>query len=121
MTSTDFQSQFQALADYLSGAAKSVMSKIDQVTFRMLVDNLKQGDYDVVREVVDQLLKEKRPLAIPPLYFVSRAHPNPYVRDYAGKAITQFAEFAQIEELSAGKSADEATRALIAKFGNFRG
>ena len=116
----DFESQFQGVVEFLGHAAKNVMSAIDQATFAMLVNNLKENDYDVVAEVIGQLEKEKRLLAIPPLYFVSQAHPNPYVRTRAKQALVQFGQLEEISKLTAGKTPAEGTQALIARFGNYR-
>ncbi len=117
---SDFAGQFKSLADTLSGAAKGVLGKLDQWSFRMLVNNLKESDYDVVKEAIDQLVKERKPLSIPPLYFVSKMHPNNYARDLAAKALKEFGQDAEIETITRGKSAEDATKALIDKYGNYR-
>jgi hypothetical protein len=104
----------------LGQAAQGVFNKLDQWSFKMVVDNLKVNDFEVVKESIDQLAKEKKPISIAPLYFVSQAHPNPYCRDYAEKALKQFGHDQEIEQTTAGKPVDEATKALIDKFGNYR-
>ena len=100
--------------------AKGVYGKLDQITFKMLVDNLKNMDYDVVAESIDQLVKEKRDLGIAPVYFVSRAHPNQYVRAKAVESLKKFEHADEIAKLTEGKSVEEATKALINRFGNYK-
>lgn len=117
---SDFAGQFKTFADSLGSAAQGVFNKLDQWSFRMVVDNLKSSDFDVAKESIDQLTKEKRPLAIPPLFFVSKLHPNEYVRAAAVKALKEFDQDKEIEELTQGKPVDDATKALIIKYGNFR-
>lgn len=117
---SDFLSQFQSVSDFVGNAARGVLSKLDQITFKMLVNNLKSNDYDVVAESIDQLVREKKPIKIPPLYFVARAHPNEFVRRKAGAAIKGLDEYETIEKLTAGKSIEEATHLLIERYGNFR-
>ena len=118
---SDFGSQFKGFTDSLGGAAKGMYNKIDQWSFKMLVDTLKSNDFDVVSEAVDQLVKEKRMLGIPPLFFVSQAHPNTYVRQKAAQALKQFGAEAEIEAIVKGKTVNDATTALIEKFGNYKG
>lgn len=101
-------------------AAKGVLNMIDQWSFKSLVDGLKADDYEAVVTCIDQLAKEKRPLGIPPLYFVGHCHPNPHVRTRALNGLKQFGVDKEIEEATAGKSLQEATKALIDKFGNYR-
>jgi hypothetical protein len=117
---SDFTGQFKSFTDSLGHAAQSVMNKLDQWSFRMVVDNLKSSDYDVAKESIDQLVREKRPIGIPPLYFVSKLHPNLYIRELAVKALKEFGQDKEIEETVGNKSVDDATRALIDKYGNFR-
>jgi HEAT repeat protein len=117
----DFASQFQNLSDFLGGAAKGVYGKIDQFTFKMLVDCLKSMDYDVVAEAIDQLVREKRELGIAPIFFVSRAHPNEMVRAKAAEALSKFDQAEEIAKLTKGKAVDEGTKALINRFGNYKG
>jgi hypothetical protein len=117
---SDFSTQFKSFADSLGHAASGVMNKLDQWSFRMLVDNLKSNDFDAVKESIDQLTREKKPIGIPPLYFVSKLHPNPYARDAASKALHVFGHDKEIEDCTAGKAVEEATKALIDKFGNYR-
>lgn len=117
---SDFAAQFKSLADTLGGAAKGVLSKIDQWSFQALINNLKDSDYDVVKDTIEQLVKERKPLSIPPLFFVSKMHPNTYARDLAAKALSQFGQDKEIELATQGKSVEDATRALIEKYGNYR-
>jgi hypothetical protein len=118
---SDFGAQFKTLSDTLGQAAQGLLNKVDQWSFRMLVDNLKQSDYEAVKESIDQLAREKKPLAIPPLFFVSKVHPNPFIREAAEKALHEFDKDKEIKEATDGKPVDDATKFLIEKFGNFRG
>lgn len=97
------------------------MSKLDQITFRMLVNCLKSPDYQVVVDTLDQLEREKRPISIPPVYFLSVAHPDKRIRDRAAKALSQMDDAEEIEKLTRGKEAKEAVSLLIQKYGNYRG
>jgi hypothetical protein len=119
---SDFNTQFQAINDFLGNTTKGIFNKIDQFTFKMLVDNLKSNDPDSVMEAIEQLVKEKRPLGVPPLYFVSRAHPSDVVRGRAAKAIERMGYTKEVEEATKGKedNVQEATKALIIKFGNYK-
>ena len=116
----DFATEFKSFADNLSGAAKGVLNRLDQWSFKMVVDNLKDNDYDVVKEAVDQLSKEKKPIAIPPLYFVAKAHPLVPCRKLAENALKQFGQEKEIEAVTVGKSIQDATKALIDKYGNYK-
>ena len=117
---SDFGGQFKGLTESLGSAAKGMYNKFDQWSFKMLVDNLKSNDFDAVSEAVDQLVKEKRLLGIPPLYFVSQVHPSTYARQKAASGLEQFGRQSEIEAIVNGKSVEEATKALIEKFGNYK-
>ena len=110
------------MADFVGQATQGIFNKIDQFTFKMLIDNLKSNDYDTVAEAIDQLVKEKRPLSIAPLYFVSRAHPNVHVRTKAGGAIRDLGLEDEVNKLTKDlPTIEEATKALIIKYGNYKG
>lgn len=117
----DFATEFKSFHDTLGKSVKGVLSMLDQWSFKSLVDGLKSNDYESVATCVDQLVKEQKPIAIPPLYFVGQAHPNPQVRTKALKALHQFGRDKEIEEATAGKSFEEATKSLIEKYGNYKG
>jgi hypothetical protein len=117
---SDWTSQFKTFNDSIGNAAKNVYNLIDMWSFKAVVDNLKSNDYDVVSEAVDQLVKENRPLGIPPLYFVSQAHPNTYVRQKAMKALQQLGLDSEIAELTKGKTVEEGTKVLIQHYGHYR-
>ena len=116
----DFQSQFQVVADFVQNAAKGIFSKLDQITFKMVIDQLKSTDYEAVRITLDQLVKEKKPLSVPPIYFVAKAHPVPQVRTRAQQALRQLGCEQEVKNLTQGKSIEEAVRALIERYGNYR-
>ncbi len=116
----EFSKQLHSVTESISGAAKGFMSYLDHLTFKMLIDNLKANDLQVVIDTISQLEKEKRPLSIAPLYFVSKNHPNPKVREQAQKAVLSMVDPAELEKLTAGKTSEEATKILIQEFGHYR-
>lgn len=104
----------------LRSAAGNVMGKIDQMTFKWLVDNLKSPDYQVVADTLEQLEKEKRPIAIPPVYFLSVQHPDSRIRARAAKALSLIDSESEALKLTEGKTPEEGVKALIQRYGNFR-
>lgn len=116
----DFTSTFQQVEDALRSAAGNVMGKIDQMTFRMLVNNLKSTDYQVVVDTLEQIESEKRPISIPPVFFLSKSHPDQRIRDRAAKVLSIIDPDAESVKLTAGVSAEDAVRKLILHYGNFR-
>ena len=117
---TDYSDKLNDLTSFLEGAAKSIMGKLDQFSFKMLVNNLKSNDYEAVKETIEQLEREKKPLGIPPLYFVSKEHPIPAVRKRAEEALGVLGDRALIEKLTKGKTTEESVKALIEEFGHYR-
>jgi hypothetical protein len=117
---SDFASEFNKMSGLVSGAAKGVLNKFDHMLFNALIGCLKSTDYEAVKVAVDQLVKENRPVSIPPLYFVSKAHPSERVREKARSGLSAFKQDTKIEELTAGKDVKEAVAALIEEFGNYR-
>lgn len=116
----DFQTTFQTLDDLLRSATAGFMSKIDQVTFRLLVDCLKNPDYQVVIDALEQLEREKRPISIPPVYFLAQAHPDPRIRRQAAKVLSSLDPEDAVKKLVQNKETAEAIKALIVHYGNFR-
>jgi hypothetical protein len=119
-TVSDWVSQFKTFNDSIGNAAKNVFNMIDMWSFKAVVNNLKSEDYDVVKSAVEQLVKEKRPLSIPPLYFVSQAHPNTHVRKIALKALQDLGVDQEVEKITKGKTVEEATKVLIETYGNYK-
>lgn len=117
---SDFSTEFKGFSDTLGRSLKGVLNMIDQWSFKSLVDGLKSEDYESVVACIDQLAKEGRPIAIPPLYFVAQKHPNPHVRPRAMQALKRFGRDKEIEALTAGKSVEDATKALIENYGNYK-
>ncbi len=117
---SDYQQKFQSMTGVVHDAAQSVMNKIDHFTFKMLVNCLKTEDYEACKTAIEQLAKEKRPLSIPPLYYVATAHPNGKVREKAWKALEIIGDKKLIEELTQGKTTEEGVKALIQEYGNYR-
>lgn len=116
----DFQKRFSGITDFVADAAKSLMGKIDHFTFKMLVDLLKSDDYEAVNNAIQGLEKEKGTLGIAPLYFVSKEHPNTLIRERATKAIAKIGDEKRVAELTEGKTTEEAVKALIQEYGNYR-
>ena len=117
----DFASEFGKVSDLVSGAAKGVLNKVDHFLFNALIGNLKSNDYEAVKVAVDQVVKEKKPVSIPPLYFVAHAHPIDRIREKARSGLSAFDQDKKIAELTAGKEIKEAVAALIQEYGNYRG
>jgi len=88
--------------------------------FNALVDCLKGNDYEAARIAIEQLVKEQKPVSIPPLYFVSQAHPNPRIKQKAAEGLRAFKQDKKIEELTTGKEIKEAVNALVQEFGNYQ-
>jgi hypothetical protein len=117
---SEFAAEFTKVADLVGGAAKGVMNKFDQLLFNALIGCLKSNDYEAVKTAIDQLVKENRPVSIPPLYFVSKAHPNDRAREKAQLALKAFDQDAKITEITAGKELKDAVAALVNEYGNYR-
>jgi len=117
---SDYQSSFQSITDLIQGTAQSLKSKIDSFTFKLLVNGLKHEDYEAVVTSIEQLAKEKNPMAIPPLFFVYKAHPIVKAREKAWKAIEIIGDKAEVEKLTEGKETEDAVKALIQHYGNFK-
>tara|TARA_Y100001978_G_C23675553_1_gene426201 strand:- start:1400 stop:1759 length:360 start_codon:yes stop_codon:yes gene_type:complete len=117
---SEFSDKFQDLAGFVDGAARSIMGKIDQFTFKMLVDGLKSNDYEAVKSNIEQLERENRPLSIPPLYFVSQEHPIKAIRERATKALSKMEKPGELEKITRGKSTEDAVKALIEAYGHYR-
>lgn len=104
----------------LKSAAKGMHSKFDSWTFKMLIGCLKSDDAAAVSVAIDQLVKEKRPISIPPLFVVSRAHPNPTVRGKASQALNELDPSCEVQNLTEDKDMHNAVKALVERFGNFK-
>lgn len=116
-----FSDYLKAMEDCVKDAAGSITSVIDRLSFKMLVDGLKSEDAEAVRNVIDQLVAEGKPAGIPPLYLVSCAHPNSWVRGVAEKGLYRLAPESEIKKVTEGKQVKEAVGALIEKYGHYRG
>ncbi|MBI1270656.1 hypothetical protein GC174_09505 [bacterium] len=117
---SEFIDKFQDLVGFVDTTAKSIMGKLDHFTFKMLVDGLKSTDYEAVKSNIEQLEREKRPLSIPPLYFVSQEHPRESIRLRAEKALATIGDKKEIEKVTRGKSTEEAVKALIERYGHYK-
>jgi len=116
----DFATEFKSFNDSLGKSLKGVLSMIDTWSFKSLVDGLKTEDYESAATCIDQLVKEQKPIGIPPLFFVANAHPNTHVRTKALQALKMFNRDKEIEEATQGKSFQDGTKALIDLYGNYK-
>lgn len=105
-----------------TSAAKGILNAIDHMLFKSLIACLKSQDYQACAIAIDQLVKEKKPIAIAPLYFVSQAHPNQKVRVKAQEGLKAFGQDKKINELTNNGQKDlkEAVGLLIEEFGNYK-
>ncbi|HEY9678820.1 MAG TPA: hypothetical protein V6C76_12490 [Drouetiella sp.] len=117
---SDLSNNLEAVEGMLRGAAKGIFAKLDEMTFRMTLNGLKAEDYEAISITIDQLVKEHRAISIPPLYVVSQAHPNVKVRNKAYDALVKIDPSREFEHITEGKPLEEATRALVEKYGNFK-
>lgn len=117
---SDFLSAFQVMEDLLRSTASGITQRFNQMTFRMLVDCLKSEDYDAVRIAIEQLEKERNPLAIPPLYVVFKAHPNMAARARASAALSIMDQDKQVQKLVSEKSLKDDVVALVNHYGNYK-
>ena len=117
----DFAASFQAIEELLRSAGDSVMGKFDRFTFKMLVNNLKSPDFQVVKDTLEQLAGEKRAVAIPPVYYVYAEHPDNRLRIVAEKALHDLDPSQEWQTVTKDKSTKDAVMVLIQKYGNFRG
>lgn len=120
MTTDQFQAAFKVVEEYVRTKAGALAARIDRLTFEMLVNCLKSEDPQAVKEAIDQLAKEKRPLAIAPLYVVAEAHPNAWVRQQARNGLRALISDAELAVLTNGTTIQEAVQALIGKYGHYR-
>lgn len=116
----DFLSQIQHVESMVKGAAKGVYGMLDQFTFNMLINGLKGNDAQAVIICIDQLVKEKRPLSIPPIYVVAQAHPNDAVKQRAMRALHELDPKGEVEKLTEGKEVKEAVKILVEKYGLYK-
>jgi hypothetical protein len=110
----------QMVEDLFKGATKGLFAKLDEMTFKMTLNGLKSEDYDAISITIDQLVKENKPISIPPLYVVSQAHPNAKIRSKAYEALKKLDPDREFEHLTEGKTVEEAASVLIHRYGNYK-
>lgn len=118
--SQDFPSGITAAISLLEQAYSGVLSKIDQITFRMLVNCLKSHDYFVVNDALTQLAKENRTIGIPPVYYTAKAHPDPRIRAQAEETLQKLDSQNEVANLVKDLDTQNAVKKLIDFYGNFR-
>ena len=116
----EFQAYFQSLDAYLRKSSESILNKVDRVTYSMLVECLKSDDPQAVDEAINQLVKEKRLLAIAPLYLVWVAHPHPWLRGRARDALRSLIADEELASLTQGKDIVGSLQELVQKFGHYK-
>ncbi len=120
MNFPDFTTAIKFLEEEIKTGAGFLSSKIDKMTYAALINCLKSTDAIAVKTAIDQLASEKRPLAIPPLYLVSVAHPNEWVRRQAKVGLSKLILPTDLTKVTEDKDTKEAVMALIDKYGHFR-
>ena len=120
MSQAEFKTGIKILEEHIKSCANSVFAAMDRFTFRMLINALKSSDPEAIKGTINQLVKEKRPLAIPPLYLVSVAHSSAQARKYALEGLKTLVPENKIEEIVKGKNIEGAVQALIKEFGHYR-
>ncbi|MBI4532739.1 MAG: hypothetical protein HY711_02235 [Candidatus Melainabacteria bacterium] len=116
----EFQAYFQSIDDYLKKVCESILNKVDRATYSMLVECLKSEDPEAVDEAISQLVREKRLLAIAPLYLVYVAHPHSWLRARARLALKSLIADEELVRLTHGKNVSGSVEALIQKFGHYK-
>jgi hypothetical protein len=117
---TDYSQQFGKVYEQIVSSSKGMLGKLDHFLYKSLVNFLRSDDYEAVATALDQLVHEKKEIAIPPIYFVSVAHPNERARQKARESLKHFNQDKKIEELTHNKETREAVTALIKEFGNYK-
>jgi hypothetical protein len=117
----EFLNGLKGLEEELRSASKSFLADLDRTSYKLLINGLKSSDPDAVKLTIDQLVAEKKPVAIPPIYFVSVAHPVPWVRQQATAALPKMVPPDELKKLTEGKDIKTAVGALIEKYGHYRG
>lgn len=116
----DFLASLKMLEEQAKAGGKSVLSAFDRLTYGMLVDCLKSQDPNAVKEAIDGLARERRLVGVPPLYLVSVAHPNEWVREQAKAGLAKLVSPAELEKITQGKDTKVAVTALIEQYGHYR-
>ncbi len=117
---SDFLKSFQTVEDFVKNSTKGFMQSLDHMTFKATVNMLKSNDPESVRIAIDQLIKEKNPLSIPPLYVVAKAHPSSFLKDKARSALALIDPDHEADKIAGEKPYKEAVFALVQHYGNYR-
>ena len=116
----DLNTYLHTIEELVNGATKGLFAKLDHMTFKMTINGLKGTDYEAVSILIDQLVKEKRAVSIPPLYVVAKAHPVMPLRSKAQSALKAMDPDNEIDRLTAGKDMKDAVKALVEHYGNYK-
>ena len=120
MNFNDFVGALKSVEEQVKASSSSIFTAIDRMSYGMMVNCLKAEDPMAVKNAIDQLVSEGRPVAIPPLYLVSVAHPNEWVRQQANAGLTKILPADDLNKITQGRDTKEAVAALIQKYGHFR-
>ncbi len=117
---TEFNSYLQSIENMVGGATRGFLAKLDHMTFKMTINGLKGTDYEAVAILIDQLVKERKAVSVPPLYVVAEAHPLIPIREKAKAALKALDPQNEIGTITSGKSMQEAVKALVEHYGNYK-
>ncbi|HEY9776878.1 MAG TPA: hypothetical protein V6C81_24150 [Planktothrix sp.] len=116
----DFHTYLQYAENLIGGATKGIFAKIDQMTFKMVIEGLKRDDVQAVSIIIDQLVRERRPVSIPPLFVVAEKHPQEKIRVKAAEALHQLDPEGEVKRLTDGKTIEESVKILVEHYGNYK-
>jgi hypothetical protein len=117
---SQFAETLSEIKTFVQTCTDSFLAKVDRASYISLVDCLKSEDPEAIRIAINQLVKEKRLLAVAPLYLVAKGHVVPWVRQQAEKGLDSLVPRAEIDELVKGKDLKEAVFLLIQHYGHYQ-
>lgn len=116
----DFATLLQEVLEAVVKTIGSGFSDWDRKSYISVVNLLKKRDEIAVKEAVDQLVKEGKQFAIPPLYLTSQKHPSLAVREYCWKSLAKLDSYDNIQKHIQGKDLKASVHALIEVYGNYQ-
>lgn len=116
----EFSKLLQEVLEAVVDTIGSRFSDWDRKSYISVVNLLKKRDELAVKDAVDQLVKEGKQFAIPPLYLTSQKHPSLAVREYCWKSLAKLDTHENINSVIQGKELKSAVYALIEKYGNYQ-
>jgi hypothetical protein len=119
MSLENFLSGLNEIESFISHTYTSLATKLDQISYRWTIEQLKSPDPEAVKLIIDQLAKEKNPTSIAPLYLVSSAHPTAWVRQRAKEALSQLISESELQACIQDQNTAHAVKSLLNKYGHF--